>query len=733
MNGRPRALARLLAGVLVLGLLAGCNPFAPPPLPPTPTPPTEYLARANERYQSGIEKLNRGDYRGAIQDLEEARVFMPATDPRITEIDQALSRARQALTPTPRPAPSPVPTPEGTPVPSRATPNVALGERTFGRVYPAVVPAVASVPPPTSVFSDQDQVAIYIPRLAEVTDFRLRVFREPEGTFVAEVGSVPGTNPPVEWFNTLVWYHEGPEAIGQYRVELYAGTVLTNILNFTVREQVVQVVPTPAPGVPPAPPPAPPAVAPPPPPAPTVPPTPAPTATPRPVAPAALGSGEWRELSRIAPESGASLEALAGRAVTCNDFAYQEDAQAFFRRFPAEGARLDRDGDGIACEQLPRRPTVEAGLIRAFAFSPTFGTDRVMLAGAEKGVFRSEDGGRTWQAAKLPPGAAPIRAVVFSPRSGHVFAGVYPEDEGQQRRGGILRSVDGGRSFEDFALMGRRIAGLYFSPDGASFYAATAPARGDAGTLFRSEDEGATWQPALNLGDRGLVFTSLVFSPNYVSDQTLYTAAGAIPMAVPTPAPGRPQPPLGPLPCPTETGPSSGVRPNSYGTVFRSDDGGRTWVVDDAVVGGGRLRSVWTLAVGPAPGTYQLYAGTDCGVETKRAGDEEWAPLQPSPQWLAAQYVVRLVAPRGEGLLGLLCPRDRTEAPLDKNSIEWKDCRTAVWGAGSSTWRLVQGDLGGENVTIGALAAAVPTSGPPAIYLGVEGSRVYLYSVTPRP
>src|SRR5687768_9311115 len=179
MTQREWAPCVLLAASVTLVLLAGCNPFGPPPLPPTPTPPAEYIARANERYQSGVDKLNRGDYRNAIQDLEEARVYMPANDPRIAELEQALARARQALTPTPRATPSPVPTVEGTPSPSRAVPNVALGDRTFGRVYPAVVPPVASVPPPTSVFSDSEQVAIYIPRLAEVQDFRLRVFRDP--------------------------------------------------------------------------------------------------------------------------------------------------------------------------------------------------------------------------------------------------------------------------------------------------------------------------------------------------------------------------------------------------------------------------------------------------------------------------------------------------------------------------------------------------------------------------
>lgn len=39
----------------------------------------------------------------------------------------------------------------------------------------------------------------------------------------------------------------------------------------------------------------------------------------------------------------------------CPDFSYQEDAQVVYNQNPADPNRLDRDKDGIACEQLPRR------------------------------------------------------------------------------------------------------------------------------------------------------------------------------------------------------------------------------------------------------------------------------------------------------------------------------------------------------------------------------------------
>jgi len=656
MKRRARVSCALFAGGLILVALLACNPFAPPPIAPTPTPPTEYIERANRSYQSGIEKLNQGDFRGAIQDLEDARVYMPAGDPRIADIDQALARARQALTPTVVPPATAVPTPSGPPTPSRAVPNIALGDRTFGRVYPAVVPPVASVPPPTSVFSDSEQVAIYVPRLAEVTEFRLRVFRDPSGEFVAEVGSQPPADPPVEWYDTLVWYHEGPEEVGEYRVELYAGNTLTNVLNFAVRQQVAQAPtpgPTSAPGV---------AVAPPPPPAPPAPPapppSPAPTATPRPPAPAVLGQGEWRPLGTIESNN------------------------------------------------------ENAGLVRAIVVSPQ--STRTLFAGTDKGVYRSSDGGQTWRAAQMPSNAPPIRSVAFSPRTGVLYAAGAPDEPAENARQGIYRSTNGGASFDEYALIGRRVQRIAFSPDGGAMFAATWPTgRREPGTLYRSTDEGASWSPVLNLGDITLFFTSIVFPPSYGVDRTIYATAGSVPGPEPTPVPGRPQ---------------VAAQPQSYGTVFRSTDDGRTWLVRDRLAGDGPLASVWTLA---ASGN-ALYAGTDSGVAVSTSAGDSWSRASDATSFASSRYAVRLVAPQPGGLIGVLCPQESAERPRDKGGISWKDCRTATWDSGGGSWAQIQGELGsGAESTIGALDIARVGGGVPAVYLGVESGRVYLYSTPP--
>ncbi len=671
---RARVPGPLVASILLLVALAGCNPFAPsPPPPPTPDTQASLAQRAEPLLRSGMDKLNRGDYRGAIQDLEEARVYLPAGDPRLQQVDEALQRARLALTPTV--APTATPTPTGPPVPSRAAPNTSLGERTFGRVYLAVVPAVASeVPTPVTTFSDQEQPAVYVERLASATDFRLRVFRMPAGDFLGEVGPQPPAAPPVEWYNTLIWYHDGPEQVGLYRAELYAGPTLTNAFEFTVRQAPATATPAPPPSPAPAPP-APPAPPPsPPPPTPVPSPTTVftPTATPtaRPPAPAALGSGIWRALPAIS----------------------------------------------------------NAGLVRGIGFIQGRGLGGTVVAAAENGLYRSVDGGQSWQPARLPSNAPGFYSVLYIPQQSEWMAAGYREGG----RSGLYISRDDAQSFDEYGLLGQPVDLLALSPDGSTVIAGARPQSGrQPGTLYRSTDAGRSWAPVLNLGDQSVIFTSVLFSPDYGSDATLYASAGGVPGPVPTPRPGQP-------------GQSS--QPRTYGTVFRSSDRGTTWLVRDQVAVSvperHALQSVWALAALPAGGNpdYTLFAGVDSGMMMSGNAGDAWtiAPDRPTGAGQAGlasgSYVVDLIAPEPSGLIGVLCPGDKASLSREQGGIEWSDCQTAVWTAGTGVWQRIGGEFAtsGE-ARIGTVQVGQSSDGSPVVLLGADGGRIFLYSISPFP
>jgi Excalibur calcium-binding domain len=48
--------------------------------------------------------------------------------------------------------------------------------------------------------------------------------------------------------------------------------------------------------------------------------------------------------------------AFAQEDLNCEDFTYQEEAQAVFDQDPSDPNGLDADNDGIACESFPPRP-----------------------------------------------------------------------------------------------------------------------------------------------------------------------------------------------------------------------------------------------------------------------------------------------------------------------------------------------------------------------------------------
>jgi hypothetical protein len=57
----------------------------------------------------------------------------------------------------------------------------------------------------------------------------------------------------------------------------------------------------------------------------------------------------------VGARSAASPAPFEGRAVTCEVFAFQEDAQDVYDRIPGDPYNLDPSGDGYACSSLPSR------------------------------------------------------------------------------------------------------------------------------------------------------------------------------------------------------------------------------------------------------------------------------------------------------------------------------------------------------------------------------------------
>ena len=155
----------------------------------------------------------------------------------------------------------------------------------------------------------------------------------------------------------------------------------------------------------------------------------------------------------------------------------------------------------------------------------------------ERGVFMTEDGGRTWSKALFlddEHGAADLEIDPVNPDI--VYAAMWRFDRkpwsytSGDDRGGIFQSTDAGRTWRKLsnglpALMGR--IGIKVAPSHPEIVYAVTESRD--GTLFRSTDRGATWNQISNereLVGRGYYFSDLRVAPD--DSNKIYILADAL-------------------------------------------------------------------------------------------------------------------------------------------------------------------------------------------------------------
>lgn len=149
--------------------------------------------------------------------------------------------------------------------------------------------------------------------------------------------------------------------------------------------------------------------------------------------------------------------------------------------------------------------------IQAIAVAP-HSTDVVIAGGARSGLYRTADGGKHWRsvAALRRP-----RAIAFVPGSGRAVVG----DGG----GRVSISDDDGSTWHEAAHSGDGgITAVAASTEavGSTVFAAT-----DHGTMLRSKDGGTSFAPLPKKGLPPESIPSIVLSPNYRRDHTLWASA----------------------------------------------------------------------------------------------------------------------------------------------------------------------------------------------------------------
>ena len=197
------------------------------------------------------------------------------------------------------------------------------------------------------------------------------------------------------------------------------------------------------------------------------------------------------------------------------------------------GLSWQKTSEGVALTPPAGFPAPPAGQAYAMAISPNYDTDATIFSGMfGGGPFRSTDGGGMWQQVTQGLLDAWIPAIAISPRfdtDSTVFTGTS---------NGVFRSLNGGDTWQDRgigeppppppapAAPDVNVRALAVSPE---FEADATVFAGTNGFLdhgvYRSTDGGLSWQGAA----QGLTNTdvfALAISPDFATDRTIFAGTG---------------------------------------------------------------------------------------------------------------------------------------------------------------------------------------------------------------
>jgi len=307
-------------------------------------------------------------------------------------------------------------------------------------------------------------------------------------------------------------------------------------------------------------------------------------------------------------------------------------------------------------------------------------------AGFGNGVYKSTDGGATWTHVGLEEtqhiGKIAIDprnpSVVFVAAIGHLYA---PNAER-----GVFRSRDGGRSWQKVLFKNNDVGAVEVVIDPTNsnvIYAGLwntrrppwytyAPTNGPGGGIFKSTDGGDTWtQLANGLPAQGIGRTGIAVAPT--NPRRVYAVVDCL-----VPEPGAAPPP----PTAAPAGGRGGVAPPPMqGGFFRSDDGGATWTrfsSDPALWGRGWYFEKVTVD----PQNADIVYVPNVAVNRSMDGGHSWAALRGSPggddyhqAWVSPDDPNTMIVASDQG--AIVTRNARTTYPREVTWSSWLNQPTA--------------------------------------------------------
>ena len=393
--------------------------------------------------------------------------------------------------------------------------------------------------------------------------------------------------------------------------------------------------------------------------------------------PEGLYSGlQWRMLG---PFRGGRADAVAGVPGRLNEFYFGS---------VGGGVWKTADGGRTWVPVFDSQPVASIGAIAVAPSRPEVvyvGTGESTLrdsAGRGDGVYRSTDAGRTWTHIGLGD-TQHIGKIAVDPRNPDVvFVAAMGSLYAPNPERGVYRSRDGGRSWEKVLYRDENVGAIEVVIDPSDprvVYAGLwntrrppwfvyAPSNGPGGGIYKSTDGGRSWQqltaglPAGAIGRTGIAVAPS--RPRRV--YAVVDCLDAEPGTAPAPAGG---------------GPSGQQARPLQGGVFRSDDAGATWrkMSSDPMLWG---RGWYFEKVTVDPRDPDLVYVPNIDVNRSRDGGQTWDVIRGSPGgddyhqvWISPDDSDTLIVASDQGTV--VTRNARAQDPRDITWSSWLNQPTA--------------------------------------------------------
>ena len=306
--------------------------------------------------------------------------------------------------------------------------------------------------------------------------------------------------------------------------------------------------------------------------------------------------------------------------------------------------------------------------------------------GYGNGVYKSTDAGKTWTHLGLDD-TQHIGKIAVDPRNANiVFVAAIGHLCAPNADRGVFKSVDGGKSWRKVLFKNNDVGAVDVVIDPTNsrvVYACLwntrrppwytyAPTNGPGGGIFKSTDGGATWTQLTNgLPKEGIGRSGIVVAPS--KPGRLYAVVDCL-VADPN-APPPPPPPAG------AGGRAGAQAPQGQGGFFRSDDAGASWTKmsgDPALWGRGWYFE--KLVVDPKDAE-TVYV-PNVAVSRTRDGGKTWVALRGSPggddyhqAWISPDDPNTMIVASDQG--AIITRNARTDDPREVTWSSWLNQPTA--------------------------------------------------------